>query len=137
MLPFIFLMLSAFARSPEPPPRPTPLPAVENQCEQAFALTAGIEFPSELVGPGGIVTCTSLAVPRSQAGDALLLAEWGDAIDEWYRLELQSIEARQKATQAQNKVEVAKARRRGRAEGTAAGGGVGVAILVIVLAILL
>lgn len=133
----LFLLLTAFARSPQPPPRPDPLPPVENQCDRAYALNAGFEFPPELIGEGGVVTCTSLAVPRSQAGDAILMAEWGDSLDEWYRLELQSIEARQKATQAQHKVDVAKARRRGRAEGSAAGGGAGIAILIIVLAILL
>lgn len=104
------LLTLAFGKAPEPAPySPAPLrppPAlhakVEDQCPQAFALSPGKPVPPELIeivqtddGLVAVARCAAVAVPTSEAADALDTATWAqETYDQarldrtWYRSEI-------------------------------------------------
>lgn len=66
---FAFLLLLAADR-------PVPHEPEPSECNKAYSLVAGQPLPAGLLDSAGIVSCSALVVPTSEALDALDAASW-------------------------------------------------------------
>lgn len=82
VLPALALELSAL------PERPSPVERVANQCPATVALVPGRPIPAGLVDEAGLVICSAVALPTSEALDLVALEAWSDAIEARYRLDV-------------------------------------------------
>jgi len=135
-LSLLFLLLSAPAMASEngPPNRPAQIDPVEDECEIAFPMVVNRKVPSFFLNDDGTFKCNALLVPRSQAGNAILMAEWAENLNEWYQLDIEVRNAEIRSIQSSHRLEVEKVRKNARKEGMALGAGI-VTTVVLVLAL--
>ncbi len=84
---------SALELTPLPPlpARPLELEPVANQCASSVALVPGRPVPAELVDADGLVVCSAVAVPTSEALDLVALEAWSDALGARYQLDTSAL----------------------------------------------
>lgn len=134
----LFLLNTALANEIDlssPPPRPAKLEPVEGECEIAFSLILNRPVPSFFLHDDGTLNCHAIAVPRSQAGNAILMADWAENLAAWHQLDVEVRDAELKSLQSSHQLEVARVRKNARTEGMAIGAGAVVSVLLTVLLI--
>ena len=76
---------------PPLPERPAALEPVARQCPASVALVPGRPVPAELVDEAGLVVCSAVAVPTSEALDLVALEAWSAALGARYRLDTSAL----------------------------------------------
>lgn len=125
---FLSLFSSTFALADEvnlsePPARPARLEPVEGECEVAFSLVLNRPVPAFFLHEDGTLNCHAIAIPRSQAGYAILMADWAENLNEWYRLEMEIKNAEIESLRSSHQLEISKTRKNARTEGAIIGAG--------------
>ena len=133
----LFALLSTSSLANEntaPPPKPELIQSVENECETAFPLVVNKPIPSFFLNEDGTLKCNALAVPRSQAGNAILMSEWAENLNEWYQLDIEIRESHLLSIKSAHQLELQNAKRNSRGQGVAIGAaGVGVIFMTALL----
>jgi len=139
----LFSMLSIPSHASEdeevslPPPRPEKIEPVEGECEISYPLVKNRPVPVFFVNEDGTINCNALLVPRSQAGYAILMAEWAENLNEWYQLDIEIRDAEMDAVLSAHKLEIETIKRKTRNQGIAIGSGsVGVLVIIVLAAML-
>jgi len=92
------LLLAASVRaagSSPLPDRPEPTAPVSRQCDRSIPLVPGKPVPPALVDAEGLVRCSAVALPTSEALDLVSLEAWGDAVAARYRIDVPDLERRE------------------------------------------
>ena len=80
---------------PALPDRPEPLAPVTGQCSKSIGLVPGRPVPPALVDEEGLVRCSAVAMPTSEALDLVALEAWGDAVAARYRIDVGDLQRRE------------------------------------------